>query len=215
MCFSATASFVAAGLTAAVGMYTVSRAEGVRELPLASMPLLFAAQQFFEGGLWLTLPIAPEGAISSWLSHAFLVFALILWPVVAPIAALSVESDVLRRRVIGLCLVIGSSVAAYFLWTMLTHPHQALIAGGHIRYDVGDTPVSVGGAYMVATTLGLLVSSRRAIALLGVIVLTGSIVSYGLYIETFVSVWCFFAAVASVVIAGHFRLTAARRAAGD
>jgi hypothetical protein len=213
MCFSATASFVAAGLTAAVGMYTVSRTSDPREMPLAVMPLLFAAQQFVEGGLWLTLPVSPEGAVSSLLSHAFLVFALIVWPVLSPFAAFSVETTVLRRRMIGLCLAVGVAVAAYFLWTMLVYPHQALIAGGHIRYEVGETPVSVDGAYMVATTLGLLVSSRRAVALLGVIVLTGSIVSYGLYLETFVSVWCFFAAVASVVIASHFRLTAARRAA--
>lgn len=215
MCFSATASFVAAGLTAAVGIYTVSRTSGPGEMPLAAMPLLFAAQQFVEGGLWLTLPVSPEGAVSSLLSHAFLAFALIVWPLLAPFAALSVETDVFRRRMIGLCLAVGAAVAAYFLWTMLVYPHQALIAAGHIRYEVGETPVSVGGAYMVATTLGLLVSSRRAIALLGVIVLTGSIVSYGLYLETFVSVWCFFAAVASVVIASHFRLTAASRAARD
>jgi hypothetical protein len=196
-------------------MYTVSRISGPREMPLAAMPLLFAAQQFVEGGLWLTLPVSPEGSVSSLLSHAFLVFALIVWPVLSPFAAFSVETDVLRRRMIGLCLAVGAAVAAYFLWTMLVHPHQALIAGGHIRYVVGETPVSVDGAYMVATTLGLLVSSRRAVALLGVIVLTGSIVSYGFYHEEFVSVWCFFAAVASVVIASHFRLTAARRAAKD
>lgn len=206
---------MAAGLTAAVGVYTISRTGGSREVPLASMPLLFAAQQFVEGGLWLTLPVSPEGAVSSLLSHAFLVFALIVWPVLAPFSAFSVETDVVRRRMIGLCLAVGAAVAAYFLWSMFVYPHQALIAGGHIRYEVGETPVSVGGAYVVATTLGLLLSSRRAVALLGLIVLTGSIVSYGLYLETFVSVWCFFAAVASVVVASHFRSTAARRAAGD
>ena len=213
MCFSATASFLAAGLTAAVGVYTVSRANGARELPLASMPLLFAAQQCLEGGLWLTLPAMPEGAVSSWLSHTFLVLALIVWPLYATIAAYCVETDVLRRRAMGLCLAIGVSVSAYFLWVLITHTHQALIAGGHIRYDVGDTPVLVDGAYMVATTLGLLISSRRAAALLGVIVLTGSIVSYGFYMETFISVWCFFAAAASVVIASHFRMPAESRAA--
>ncbi len=212
MCFSATASFFAAGLTAAVGVYTVSRADGARELPLASMPLLFAAQQLVEGGLWLTLPVVPEGAVSSWLSHAFLAIALIVWPVFASFAPLCVETDILRKRAMGLYLVIGASVAVYFLWVQLSHSHQAAIAGGHIRYDVGDTPLLVEGAYLVATTLGLLISSRRAVALFGVIVLTGSIISYGYYTEMFISVWCFFAAAASVVIASHFRLSAASRA---
>lgn len=213
MCFSATASFVAAGLTAAVGIYTVSRADGAGELPLASMPLLFAVQQFVEGGLWLTLPVAPEGAVSSWLSHAFLVIALIVWPVFASFAPFCIETDVLRRRAMGLCLAIGASVAVYFLWVLLAYSHHAAIAGGHIRYDVGETPVLVDGAYLVATTLALLISSRRAVALFGVIVLTGSIISYGYYMEMFISVWCFFAAAASVVIASHFRLPAASRAA--
>lgn len=211
MCFSATASFVSAGITAAVGFYAVSRTSDARELPLASMPIFFAAQQFIEGSLWLTLPVAPESAASSLLSHSYLVFALIFWPLFGPFAALSVEPEALRRRMIGACLAVGVAVAIYFGWAMLTVPHRALISADHIRYEVGDTPVYVGGAYVVATTLGLLVSSHRAIALLGLIVLAGSIVSYAVYLETLVSVWCFFAAVASVVIAGHFSYAAARR----
>lgn len=214
MCFSATASFITAGLTAAVGVYAVSRSSGMREFPLASMPLIFAAQQFSEGGLWLTLPISPESAVSSWLSHLFLVVALVFWPVFAPLAAFAIEPDALRRRLIGLCLAVGGAVSAYFLWALLMQPHDALIADGHISYRIGETPVTVEGAYMVATTMGLLVSSYRSVAALGLIVLAGSIVSYAVYMETFVSVWCFFAAVASVVVAGHFRAVAMRRAAG-
>lgn len=211
MCFSATASFVSAGITAAVGLYAVSRTADPRELPLASMPLLFAAQQFIEGSLWLTLPVGPESAVSSWLSHSFLVFALIFWPLFGPFAALSIEPDALRRRMIGACLAVGVAVAVYFGWTMLTVPHRAAIAAGHIRYDVANTPVYVGGAYIVATTLGLLVSSHRAVALLGLSVLIGAIISYAVYLETLVSVWCFFAAVASVIIARHFSWVEARR----
>ena len=211
MCFSATASFVSAGITAAVGFYAVSRTSDVRELPLASMPLFFAAQQFIEGSLWLTLPVAPESAAPSLLSHSYLVFALIFWPLFGPFAALSIEPDALRRRMIGACLAVGAAVAVYFGWTMLTVPHRAMIAAQHIRYEVADTPVYVGGAYVAATTFGLLVSSHRAVALLGLIVLAGSIVSYAVYMETLVSVWCFFAAAASVVIAGHFSWAASRR----
>jgi hypothetical protein len=215
MCFSATASFITAGLTAAVGFYAVSRTSSMREFPLASMPLFFAVQQLTEGGLWLTLPISPEGAASSLLSHTFLVFALIFWPLFAPLAAFCVEPDVTRGRLIALCLTIGGGVSAYFLWALLTQPHHAIIVDGHISYLVGETPVTVEGAYMIATTMGLLVSSHRPVAALGLIVLAGSIVSYAVYMETFVSVWCFFAAAASIVVAGHFRAVAARRAAGN
>jgi uncharacterized membrane protein len=50
----------------------------------------------------------------------------------------------------------------------------------------------------------LIASSRRAIIVLGAIILVGSVVAYAFYWEAFMSVWCFFAAAASVVILGHF-----------
>ena len=210
MCFSATASFASAVLTATAGAYTLSRVTDRREWPLASMPVFFALQQAIEGGLWLTLQNGPSGA-SLWLSHSFLVLALVYWPVFAPLAALALEVDVNRKRVIGVCGAMGAMVAAYFVWMMLTQAHQVSIVGGHIRYEIGDTPVSVGGAYIVATTIGLLVSSNRAVALLGLIVLAGSIVSYAFYVDAFVSVWCFFAAATSVVVAAHFSQAPAKR----
>lgn len=213
MCFSATASFASAALMGAVGLYTISRVSDRHEWPLASMPLFFAAQQSIEGGLWLALP--SGGSEATFLSNAFLVFALVFWPVYAPFATCSIEPDSLRRRMIAACLVVGAGVAVYFLWALATTDHRALLADGHIRYDIGDTPVSVGGAYLVATTMGLLLASRRAVAALGLVVLAGAIVSYIVYADTFISVWCFFAAVASVLIASHFRLTAVVRRAPD
>lgn len=50
-----------------------------------------------------------------------------------------------------------------------------------------------------------------AFAWLGLIILTGSAVTFLAYEEAFISVWCFFAAAASIVIALHFRRQAAVR----
>jgi hypothetical protein len=61
MCFSATASFIAFGVTGAIGLASVSRIRSSNELPLAAIPLVFASQQGIEGLLWLTLPVAPGG----------------------------------------------------------------------------------------------------------------------------------------------------------
>jgi hypothetical protein len=57
----------------------------------------------------------------------------------------------------------------------------------------------------VATAITPLLSSHRAVALLGAIVLGGSILAYALYWDAFASVWCFFAAAGSVVILVHFQ----------
>lgn len=193
-------------------MFVLARTQDPRDLPLASMPMFFAAQQLIEGGLWLTLPVAPESAAVSLLTHAFLSIALILWPVFSPIAALSVEPDAVRRRLMVACLALGLGVSAYFFWTVSLEPHTARIAGGQIDYLIGRTPEIVGLLYLVATTLALLMSSQRAVVLFGALVFAGSLVTYLLYEQALISVWCFFAAAGSVVIAVHFERVRARRA---
>lgn len=205
MCFSATASFVTAGVTTAMGIAAITQARTAREIPLAAIPLVFAAQQAVEGGLWLTLAEGTPGATASVLTYAFLLFALAVWPVLAPVAALLVESQAARRKIMQVCLAIGVAVAGYFMATVLSVPHTATIRNGHVVYLTGvDAPEAIGGLYLVATAIALMVSSARAVALLGAIVFAGSIATYVLYREAYVSVWCFFAAVASVVIVAHF-----------
>jgi hypothetical protein len=60
--------------------------------------------------------------------------------------------------------------------------------------------------YLAAATLPLLLSSHRTVVILGVLVLVGSLIAYFFYATSVLSVWCFFAAAASVVILGHFEL---------
>jgi len=205
MCFSATASFVAAGATAAIGIVCLVRAGDRRELPLAATPLLFAGQQAVEGLLWLTLPQAPGGSTSSGLTLLFLLIAEVFWPAYAPVAAWLVETDPRRRRLIGLCIASGFGVAAWLLWALLTRSHGALLQDGHIVYVTGQQPSAiVGVAYLAATGLSLVLSSRRTIRLLGALVLVGSVIAYLAYWEAFVSVWCFFAAGSSLIVLGYF-----------
>lgn len=213
MCFSATASFATATVIGALGAAALSQTHDRREIPLAAMPLFFATQQAAEGGLWLALGADDGGALAPVFTHVFLIFALIFWPIYAPWSAYAIEIDPMRRRAIALCFVLGGAVALYFVGQLLSYPHGATIAGGHIRYGIGRTPLSVGGFYVVATTLPLLLSSFEAVAWLGLIILTGSAVTFLAYEEAFISVWCFFAAAASIVIALHFRRLAAVRAA--
>lgn len=212
MCFSATASFLTAGLAGVVGIACLARANERRELLLAGTPLLFALQQGVEGLLWLNLPIAPGGPASAALTTLFLLFAQVIWPVYAPIAILLIEPSDRRRRLMQLCLAVGAGVGAYFFWVILTRPHGAVVLDGHIVY-VTEHRLSAGLAlsYLAATCLPLVLSSRLTVVILGAIVLVGSVAAYALYWEALVSVWCFFAAVASVVILGHFERARRRR----
>jgi hypothetical protein len=212
MCFSATASFVAAGVTGAIGIAALRRARHPSEWPLASVPLIFAAQQGIEGLLWLQLPIAPDGPTTIFLTILFLLFAKVLWPAFAPLACLLIEPDKTRRMAMAVCLVIGSAVAAHYLISIFSHPHTARIIGHHIAYvSGGEVSYLMGTAYLAATGGVIALSSHRVMIALSAIVIFGAFVSYMLYWESFVSVWCFFAATASVVILAQFEWEHRRR----
>ena len=206
MCFSASASFVTAGITGVLGIAALTRVREPRELPLAATPLLFALQQGVEGLLWLDLPLAPGGAAVAVLTFLFLFFAEAFWPLYAPIAVWLIEPDRRRRLPMAVCIGLGAAVALYLLGWILGHPRPATLLDGHIVYGTDDRqPYSVGLAYLAATCLPLLLSSWRTMVVLGSIVLVGLVVAHTLYWEAFVSVWCFFAAASSVVILCHFQ----------
>ena len=172
MCFSATASFVTAGIVTAVGAAALCRVKDARDLPLAATPVLFGVQQSIEGWLWLNLPVAPDSSTSAGLTLLYLLFAEVFWPVYAPIAVWLVEPSERRRQLVVVCLAVGVAVGAYLLWPLLTRPHGAAILHGHIVYVTGSRqPDSVGLAYLAATGLPLILSSQRTLVALGAVIL--------------------------------------------
>ncbi len=212
MCFSAPASFVTAGITGAIGVVALSRVSEPRELSLAATPLLFALQQGVEGLLWLKLPFESDGSFSATLTFIYLFFAEAFWPLFAPIAVWLIEPNRHRRLFMVVCMGIGTGVGTYLLWWILGHPHLATILDGHIvyltEYRHSD---AVELAYLAATGLPLLLSSQRTLVVVGAIVFVGLIAAYTFYWEAFTSVWCFFAAAASVTILCHFEWSRLRR----
>lgn len=205
MCFSATASFITAAATGVVGAFALTRASRPRELPLAAMPLVFAFQQAVEGALWLELPVAPEAPIATTLTLVFLLFAQVFWPIYAPVAVMLVEPGRKRRTLLLLCLAAGISIALYLFSSLLAQSQTAVVRNGHIVYAAeyrhSDLVFLI---YLAATSLPFMLSSRRMILAVGFVIAAGSIASYVFYWEAFVSVWCFFAAAASVLLLWHF-----------
>ncbi|MBX9773820.1 MAG: hypothetical protein K2Y71_05350 [Xanthobacteraceae bacterium] len=204
MCFSATASFTAAAVAGSIGAVALWQACKLGDralLPIAAFPALFAAQQTIEGLLWLDLARPTAGACRPFLTHAFTAYAEVFWPVFAPLAAWLIEPVRWRRHLIGLCLAIGVALSAYLLWKMLGNPYTASAATGHIVYSNGATyPKAIEVPYVLATTISLLLSSHRVIQLLAVVILGGFAVAYWSYRQSYISVWCFFAAVSSIIV---------------
>lgn len=213
MCFSATGSFTAAAVTGALGVIAIARTRHPRELPLAFTPVLFAVQQLLEGVIWLRLPMMPGASLSGPLVLAYLIFAQVFWPLYAPAAAWCLELRPLRRRLIAPWIPLGAAVSGVLLWGLLRGPVTASAGSLHVIYQTAQAHMNlVGAAYLAVVVIPLFTSSDRSILLFASIVTVGWFVAYVAYLAAFQSVWCFFAAAASVAIIFHFEVSRRRPA---
>jgi hypothetical protein len=216
MCFSATASFSAAAVIGGVGIATLNSAaakSNPRILALAAFPVLFALQQVVEGLLWLDLDSPEPGALRGVLVDGFQGYAEVFWPVYAPLAVLLIERQRWHRILVSVCLVVGVALSAYLLLAMIGHPYQASVGEGHIVYHNDfQYPTGIEVPYLLATTFSLLLSSHRRVQGLGLVIVFGFAVAYVSFHHSYISVWCFFAAIASVLVYLYVRTASDRLA---
>jgi len=205
MCFSATASFTAGTVLAAVGGVTLSRVRDRREVPYALIPMLFAVQQLIEGGLWLTFADEGPTHLNASLTHIYQFFSHVLWPVYVPIAVRLLETVPWRRRTLLALAVGGAAAGLYLLYFLLVDPTVSRVVGGHIDYiSPHFYAPEVLTLYVLATCASGLVSSNRTVRWFGLAASLSLVAATMLYRTWFISVWCFFAAIISVVILAHF-----------
>jgi hypothetical protein len=204
MCFSATASFSASAVLLVIGTVTLRAARVPRELPFAAIPLLFGIQQFSEGVIWLSF--RPESALLNFvMTHVFEFFSHVLWPAYVPLAVFLIEPKPWRRRALAACVLCGVSVSGYLLYVLIVYPVVSLQTGHHIEYI---SPHFFAGTtmtlYLVSICFSLFLSTYRIVNAFGVLTFLAFALSYYAYTVWFISVWCFFAALLSVVIYLHF-----------
>jgi hypothetical protein len=204
VCFSAAASFTAGSALIAVGGLTLSKSRGRAELPLALIPLLFGVQQLTEGGLWIALNHHLP-TLQSWTTHIFSLFSHVLWPVFVPFAILMVETHRRRRTALGVFQALGLAVGLYLLYVLIRSPVTAHIHQSSIFYDSPHFYLAgVVVLYLSATCISGLFSSHRCLNVFGLLAFALAILAYEVSMRTFVSVWCFYAAVLSLLIYLHF-----------
>ncbi|MFW9611193.1 MAG: DUF6629 family protein [Fluviibacter sp.] len=205
MCFSAQASFITGVGLLGLGALTIKRVRTRRELPYALIPLLFGIQQLLEGMLWLTFTKSAP-ALNTWLTYLYLLFANVLWPIYVPLAVLALETVKRRRRIIAGFAAVGAIVSAYLLAILLLQPITASVADQHILYDFANpyeqTTITL---YIIVTCVSLLLSSHPRVMVFGMAVFISEVVAYTLYTTWLISVWCFFAAVLSIIVFWHFQ----------
>jgi hypothetical protein len=147
----------------------------------------------------------------------WLLFAFVVLPVLLPIAVDLIERSKPRRLLIGAFAGIGFAVAAALAIAIFRGPINAQIHGRCISYGV-DAVGGSGGEwtllYVIAACGALLASTHRDLAVLGGVNLVVTPLLMWLTVDGFVSLWCFWAAIASIVIAVHLRHVARTRDAG-
>jgi hypothetical protein len=205
MCFSATANFVGSTVLGAVGVVTLTKVKHRRELLFASLPLLFAIHQFIEGFVWLGL----DGILSPTVTHnmgaAFMLYAQGLLPFLLPLSVLLFEPDGKGRRRMLPFLALGVGTTLYILWALTAFPTEVFVRGNSIVYinqATNNTVVAV--LYVLATCGSLFFSKVRAMVLFGWANLVILLVVMAFKRYAFTSLWCAYAAIASVIILAYF-----------
>lgn len=201
MCFSATASFtVGAGLLGP-GIYSVKTAKAKGMLLFASTPLLFSFHQMAEGLLWLSL---QDPDFSSWYKPALYGYSFIsqpVWPIWVPLTVWLMETDEKRRRLLKYFVIVGAATAVYMFYCLVTYDISASAEQGHIRYYRAFPHLNITKPFnfvMLAVTPFL--STLKRTKPLAAVMAASLVVTYLFYTDFLISVWCFFAAILSVLI---------------
>src|SRR5271170_4209171 len=205
MCFSAAANFTGSGVLGAIGAITLTRVKHRRELLFASLPVLFAIHQFTEGFVWLGLDGVLSPAVTHDMGSAFMLYAQGLLPFLLPLSVLLFEPDTKSRRRMLPFLVLGGGTALYILWALAAYPLQVYLKGNSIVYiNQATNNTAVALLYVVATCGSLFFSKVRAMVIFGMANLAILLLVMEVKRYAFTSLWCAYAAVASVIILVYF-----------
>jgi hypothetical protein len=205
VCFSATANFVGSGVLGAVGVVTLTRVKHRRELLFATLPTLFAIHQFIEGFVWLGLDGILSPAVAHDMGAAFMLYAQGLLPFLLPLSVMLFEPTAASRRRMLPFLVIGGATTLYILWALTAFPLQVFVRGNSIVYinqATNNTVVAV--LYVIATCGSLFFSEERPMVIFGVANLAILLTVMVFKRYAFTSLWCAYAAIASVIILAYF-----------
>ncbi|OBK27629.1 hypothetical protein A5634_22445 [Mycobacterium asiaticum] len=203
MCFSATADLVAGAALVPIAVLSLREVKHWRELPFALLPTVFAVHQFIEDAVWPS----SDSDISSGVIHlavrAYLFIAMALLPTLLPLSIVLLEPRGARLRVAPF-VALGAVVSCYLAYVVLTQPvtvvkhHHALEYQTAMQYGVVWT-----GLYIIAVIGPALLSGYPSIIAFGALNLVGLVVVAILLTQAFASLWCVYAALASVLVLVH------------
>jgi hypothetical protein len=213
LCFSPQGDLAAGIVVATIGVDACRHLRGRPEYAaVAVLPVVLGLHQIDEAFVWWGLRgDVPRGLgdVAMWI---YLLFALVILPVLAPLIVLAIEKTARRRWRIVPFVGVGALVSAILLEAMVSGHPSAKLGSYHIAYSIGlQHGLVIIGLYVVATCGPLLLSGYRSVVWFGVANLIAVIVLARLSADGFTSLWCLYAALVSGAIALHLRTTASPR----
>lgn len=202
MCFSSGASFAASAVLGTGSIFTLKEAKRPSEYLFALCPLLFAIQQMCEGFLWIAIN-HNNGALIFIFSVLFLLFAQVIWPTWVPLSLLLLETDKQRKRLLIVPFLCGFFVSVIFGIRMYSMPIYTHTFNHHIYYNlkaIAWIENICKACYVMAIVVAPFLSSMKGALILGTSLTLSLLVSLFFFNENLISVWCFIAALVSLVI---------------
>ncbi len=203
MCFSPEVSFTAAIVLAASGAVAIKKTTSRKQIFFASIPFIFATQQFAEGFLWLSYTHESFEKFRQLSTLVFLVFAQVIWPSWVPFSILMVEKNPKRKLMLKVCLLIGIVLSTYVSYCLFVFPVTAYPESHHLKYELGFPlahSLIAAFFYFIPTVLSCIVSSAKRMTTLGCIIFGSYILARISFSEHSLSIWCFFSAIISITV---------------
>ena len=102
-------------------------------------------------------------------------------------------------------LAIGTGTTLYMLWALIAYPLQIFVRGNSIVYiNDGTNNTVLAVLYVIATCGSLFFSKVRDMVIFGAANLVILLMVMAVKRYAFTSLWCAYAAVASVIILAYF-----------
>ncbi len=114
-----------------------------------------------------------------------------------------IEKHARRKTILFIFTGSGLFAGAYMLYCMYAYTPEVSVSCYHIDYRqyIPEVAMKYGGVfYLVPVALSPFVSGNKKMWLLGAVEIISYIITQIFYAEYMASVWCFFAAIISVII---------------
>lgn len=201
MCFSAGASFGAGAVLIGAGIFAIAKIDSPKKIPFACVPIIFGLQQLSEGMLWLSFTHPNFASWEVLTTYLFLIFAQVVWPIWLPFSIWAMEPNKARKKIMFYLIWVGVLISGHLTYSLFAGGVSAVIEAHHIKYDLFFPSMNIHRIfYFFATVVPLFLSSLKWMKLVAGALLGSVILSYIFYAGVALSVWCFFAAILSLLV---------------